>query len=150
MRSSPDRNRPSASSSSDLGASGEENANLEPILGIPNVHLLGHKSYDSLPGYVRGFDVAVVPYVRSRYTESCFPIKFFEFLASGKPVVISDLPALKAYFGDVSSRGLADEFVECCARAAEDPATGKARRVDSSSENDWSSRIQKLMEQIEC
>ena len=129
---------------------GEEGATLDGIAGIPNVHLLGHKSYESLPGYVRGFDVAVIPYVRNRYTESCFPIKFFEFLASGKPVVISDLPALSAYFDAVRVARTADEFVSCCERALSEPDAGKARRIELSFENDWSSRISKLMEQIEC
>jgi len=129
---------------------GEEGASLDAIAGIPNIHLLGHKSYESLPGYVRGFDVAVIPYVRNRYTDSCFPIKFFEFLASGKPVVISDLPALAAYFDAVRVARSADEFVACCERALDEPDDGKARRIALSFDNDWSSRIQKLMEQVEC
>jgi glycosyltransferase involved in cell wall biosynthesis len=129
---------------------GEPQAKLAPIEGIPNVHLLGHRPYASLPGYVRGFDVAVIPYVKNSYTESCFPIKFFEFLASGRPVVISDLPALGAYFDAVHVARTAEEFVERCAHAVEHPEAGKARRVELSFQNDWSSRIDKLMEQIEC
>jgi glycosyltransferase involved in cell wall biosynthesis len=129
---------------------GEDGASLAPIEGLPNVRLLGHKDYESLPAYVRGFDVAVIPYVRSRYTESCFPIKFFELLASGKPVVISELPALAAYFQAVYVARTADEFVACCARAIEDPERGKPERIALSTQNDWSSRIRKLMEQIEC
>ena len=129
---------------------GQKNASLESLKGIPNVHLLGHRDYASLPGYVRGFDVAVIPYVKSRYTESCFPIKFFEFLASGRPVVISELPALSEYFDAVHVARSAEEFVELCERAIDGPDSGKARRLELAASNDWSSRIQKLMEQIEC
>ena len=128
---------------------GEDHASVAAISGIPNVHLFGHRPYASLPGYLKGFDVAVIPYVRSSYTESCFPIKFFEFLASGRPVVISDLPALEAYFDVVDVARTASEFVERCVRAVEDPRAGKARRMALAMENDWSSRIAKLMEQIE-
>jgi glycosyltransferase involved in cell wall biosynthesis len=129
---------------------GEENASVEPLRSLPNVHLFGHRDYSSLPGYVRGFDVAVIPYVKSRYTESCFPIKFFEFLASGRPVVISELPALAAYFDAVGVARTAEEFVTLCERAIDAPDEGKARRLELASANDWSSRIDKLMEQIEC
>jgi glycosyltransferase involved in cell wall biosynthesis len=102
------------------------------------------------PQYLRGFDVAVIPYVRSKYTESCFPIKFFEFLASGRPVVISELPALERYFDAVLVAKTADEFVELCAQAVAEPERGKARRLELAAKNDWSSRITKLMELIEC
>jgi glycosyltransferase involved in cell wall biosynthesis len=128
---------------------GEEGASVERISKLPNVHLFGHRPYASLPGYVRGFDVAVIPYVRSSYTESCFPIKFFEFLASGRPVVISDLPALAAYFDAVGVARTADEFVERCVRAVDEPENGKTRRIALATENDWSSRIAKLMGPIE-
>jgi hypothetical protein len=65
-------------------------------------------------------------------------------------VVISDLPALAAYFHAAQVARTADEFVACCARAIEDPERGKPERIALSTENDWSSRIRKLMEQIEC
>jgi glycosyltransferase involved in cell wall biosynthesis len=129
---------------------GEKGASIAPLRGLPNVHLLGHRDYGALPNYVRGFDVTVIPYVKSRYTESCFPIKFFELLASGRPVVISELPALAEYFDAVHVARSASEFVECCTRAVSEADTGKARRLALAAENDWSSRIRRLMEQIEC
>jgi hypothetical protein len=64
--------------------------------------------------------------------------------------VISDLPALAGYFDAVRVARSADEFVACCERALAEPDDGKARRIALSFENDWHSRIQKLMEQVEC
>ena len=55
---------------------------------------LGPKPYDELPRYVAAFDVGIIPYAANSYTPSCFPLKLYEYLAAGKPVVASGLPAL--------------------------------------------------------
>ena len=67
-----------------------------------NIHLLGYRDYEDLPTYIKGFDVATIPYRINDYTRSVFPIKFFEFLATGTPVVISALPSLVDYYEEVS------------------------------------------------
>ena len=63
----------------------------------PNIHLLDYRPYASLPNYLRGFDVTVLPCLLNEYTRSMFPMKFFEYLAAGKPVVGTRLPSLTDY-----------------------------------------------------
>lgn len=60
-----------------------------------NVHLLGPRSHAELPSYLAAFDVCIVPYRSSPYTASVVPTKMFEYLAMGKPVVMSALPELE-------------------------------------------------------
>lgn len=115
----------------------------------PNVHLLGHRPYESLPGYVKGFDVAVVPYKQNEYTANVFPIKFFELLASGKPVVISALPALADYYDRVDVARSAEEFVAACERALADPAGNQAARLALAAENTWEHRVERMMAHVE-
>lgn len=62
----------------------------------PNVHLLGPRAHASLPAYIGGFDVCLIPYRMSSYVQSVVPTKLFEYLAMGRPVVSSDLPELRA------------------------------------------------------
>lgn len=64
---------------------------------LPNVHLLGPRDYAQLPDYLRGFDVATIPAAANDYTASMFPMKFFEYLAAGRPVVAANVPALADY-----------------------------------------------------
>lgn len=66
-------------------------------LALPNIHLLGARDYRLLPQYLRGFDVATIPARNNPYTASMFPIKFFEYLAAGLPVVATELPALAEF-----------------------------------------------------
>jgi glycosyltransferase involved in cell wall biosynthesis len=114
----------------------------------PNVHLLGHRPYETLPGYVKGFDVAVIPYRKNEYTANVFPIKFFELLASGKPVVISDLPALTDYYDSVLVARDADGFVRACEQALAEPQAGVEARLALARENTWEHRVERLMTHV--
>ena len=63
----------------------------------PTVRLLGARSHDQLPGYIKGFDVGIVPYVFSDYTANVYPTKLNEYLAMGIPVVATGLPDIKRF-----------------------------------------------------
>ncbi len=54
---------------------------------LPNIHYLGPKSYDELPGYLSGWEVALIPFLRNESTHFISPTKTPEYLAGGKPVV---------------------------------------------------------------
>jgi glycosyltransferase involved in cell wall biosynthesis len=115
-----------------------------------NVHLMGHRPYASLPSYLSGAQAAVIPYRVNSYTESVFPIKFFEFLASGSPVVISALPALEKFYDEVEVAQNETEFLESCERAiADNDEERRARRVALAKENSWPKRIGDIMARIE-
>ena len=54
---------------------------------IPNVHLLGYKSYSEAPAYIQQFDVGIIPHRQSPFVTSTNPMKMYEYLACGIPVV---------------------------------------------------------------
>src|SRR5205814_8288260 len=63
----------------------------------PNVHMLRWRPYASLPCDLRGIDVALWPQQINDYTRARFPMKFFEYLAAGRMVVGTKLPALAEF-----------------------------------------------------
>ncbi|CDX04755.1 glycosyltransferase involved in cell wall biosynthesis [Desulfitobacterium sp. LBE] len=63
-------------------------------LESPNVSYLGLKSYDSLPGYLHGFNVSLIPFKLTPMTMGCNPIKLYEYAAAGLPTVATPLPEL--------------------------------------------------------
>jgi glycosyltransferase involved in cell wall biosynthesis len=128
---------------------GDKTTDVGVLAAEPNVHLLGHRPYETLPSYVKGFDVAVIPYKQNDYTANVFPIKFFELLASGKPVVISPLPALADYYDRVEVARSAEEFVAACERALLDPARGQGARLALAAENTWEHRVERMMAHVE-
>jgi glycosyltransferase involved in cell wall biosynthesis len=124
---------------------------LAQLKALPNVMLMGHRSYHELPRYLKGFDVAVIPYRINDYTRAVFPIKFFEFLASGKPVVISALPAVERYWEAALVARTAEEFVEKCEVAiTADSETARERRLELARENSWPERVRKLLGFVEA
>ena len=73
---------------------GVPSTNLARLCAHPNVHLMGARPYALLPDYLRGFDLALLPCPINAYTRSMFPMKFFEYVAAGVPIVATALPAL--------------------------------------------------------
>ena len=65
--------------------------------GKKNVHFLGPRSYKELPRYLKSFEVAVIPFVIDGVTLKASPIKFYEYLASGIPIVSTELPDLLGF-----------------------------------------------------
>lgn len=76
---------------------GEGHTDLSSLLNKKNIHLLGPRPYQDLPSYMKGLDVALLPLQKNAYTHSMFPMKFFEYLASGLPVVATDIASLHDY-----------------------------------------------------
>lgn len=81
-----------------IGKVGEGQPNTDLKLNAsPNIHLLGPKSYSEIPNYMHHFDVGLIPCPINDYTQSMFPMKFFEYLASDTPVVARNIDALKEF-----------------------------------------------------
>ncbi|MFO7628067.1 MAG: glycosyltransferase [Prochlorococcaceae cyanobacterium] len=76
---------------------GDPSTDLGALRALANVHLLGPRPYGDLPAYLRGFDLALLPCPINAYTRSMFPLKFFEYVAAGVPVVATALPALEDF-----------------------------------------------------
>jgi glycosyltransferase involved in cell wall biosynthesis len=76
---------------------GEKAADLDRFHPYGNVHFHGGRPYPSLPGYLKAFDVCLLPSRLNEYTRNMFPMKFFEYLAAGKPVVSTALESIAQF-----------------------------------------------------
>ncbi len=99
----------------------------------------GSPPYAELPCYLKGWDVTILPNVLNEYTESMFPMKFFEYLAAGKPVVSIDLPALPRRIRFV--RGI-DEALKGTVASLEE-------RISVAREHTYEIRTNKMLQLIE-
>ena len=116
-------------------------ADVSEIKKLPNVHLLGEKTYDSLPLYLYWFDACCIPFEINTLTESTNPVKFYEFLSAGKPVVSTMLPELKPYKDWVYLARDKHKFLLNIEKAlSENDETRIKARIEFGKENDWSSR----------
>jgi glycosyltransferase involved in cell wall biosynthesis len=114
-----------------------------------NVRWLGAKSYADIPRYVAAFDVAIIPYLRNAYTQSCFPLKTFEYLAAGKAVVASGLPELEGMEPYVVLAEDAGGFISAVEEAlAHTSPSNVAARQELAAANTWETRTHRLLELI--
>ena len=109
--------------------------------GSPNIHLLGTKRYEDLPRFVHRFAVGLIPFKLNRLTQSIDPIKLYEYLAAGKPVVASDLPEVRRFGDLVSIYHSHEELLELIeVNLKESGAAGATRRRRVAMENTWEQR----------
>jgi glycosyltransferase involved in cell wall biosynthesis len=123
-------------------------ADLKPVDGLKNVHFLGEKPYAELPGYLAYFDVCTIPFKLIPLTLATNPVKFYEYLSAGKPVVSIDLPELMQYANDCYLARNANEFLNELDKAlAERNDQAKIdRRILLARENSWDARVSRLVE----
>jgi glycosyltransferase involved in cell wall biosynthesis len=120
---------------------GDPETDVSALAVEPNVHLLGPRDHHDLPAVLRGAAIGFIPYRRSRLTASIFPMKVYEYLAAGLPVVATGLPSLKG----VSEVALVDG-VDATVRAieqalAEDTADRRRARSAAVQDNSWENRL---------
>jgi glycosyltransferase involved in cell wall biosynthesis len=80
-----------------IGPEGEGQPSSRRPPSLPNVHIFGARAYGRLPYFMAHCDAAVLPVPRNRYTSAMFPMKFFEFLSAGLPLISTRLPALAEF-----------------------------------------------------
>lgn len=127
-------------------------AEIDKIRHLPNVHLLGRKPYEDVPAYVKGFDVCLNPYLMDETARNCSPLKLYEYLASGRPIVSVDMPEARK-FADVIGIGSApDEVLQRLDEALRPEATGPdavSRRIAAAAPHTWDRRFAALEQVLE-
>lgn len=110
---------------------GEGSTDLSVFENYKNIYFLGTRSYRSLPAYLKGLDVGLLPLQKNSYTHSMFPMKFFEYLSAGLPVVATDIDSLRPYSQMASvvapDPDLFLAAIEAAWRSSPDHAAQKAR-----------------------
>ncbi|RST32318.1 UDP-galactopyranose mutase [Sphingomonas ginkgonis] len=94
----------------------------EDLPKADNIHYLGGKSYDELPAYLSGWDVALMPFAINEATRFISPTKTPEYLAAGRPVVSTPIRDVKRHYERVNGvriAGTAEQFVDGIDKALE-------------------------------
>jgi glycosyltransferase involved in cell wall biosynthesis len=114
-----------------------------------NVHFTGHVAYEDLPAFLHEADVLTIPYVENEATRAVFPLKFFEYLATGRPVVASPLPSL-AHFEGVARFAEGVEDWQRALREAMADAPEKARQRRALARRyTWERRLEEMSRALE-
>jgi len=122
---------------------GNKSRGLE-IEDLPNVHFLPPVPYADLPAYAAGFDVCVLPWeTEQSFTSYGSAIKVREYLATGKPVVISPLPEYEPMRDVLRIARTRDDFLRLVEEALhENDAAAVARRRAAVASGTWDARAE--------
>jgi len=129
---------------------GDPDTDVSKLARLPNVHLLGSRRQPQLPGILRGADAAIIPYARNSLTDGIFPLKVYEYLAAGLPVVATRLPAL-ADVADVRLADDAGQMIRELERALHsDSPERRTERSVRARANNWEARLEEISGLIEA
>jgi GT2 family glycosyltransferase/glycosyltransferase involved in cell wall biosynthesis len=109
----------------------------------PNVTFLGLRPFEEMPELLWHFDVCLIPFRLNAITDAVDPVKLYEYLAGGKPVVASPIREIEPYRDVVDLVQGADEYEKAIERALadSDPHRAAERRAVAS-RNTWFQRYQ--------
>ena len=114
-----------------------------------NIEFLGPRPYENLPGYLKKFDVAVIPFVIDGVTLKASPIKFYEYLASGVPIVSTELPDLLPLKDHAYLVKDKEDYCNKIERAINDDKDNlKNDRINISKKYSWKARFETLNKYI--
>jgi glycosyltransferase involved in cell wall biosynthesis len=122
---------------------------LRTLAALPNVVWAGPLPYDEVPRAIAAFDVGLIPYLANAYTRSCFPLKLYEYLAAGKPVVATGLPELAGLEPHAVVAHDADAAVAAVDAALDslgDP--DREARQAVAAQNTWETRTARLLDLV--
>ncbi|WP_061212877.1 glycosyltransferase [Syntrophomonas wolfei] len=124
--------------------------NVSELPQRPNLHWLGFKDYKDLPAYAQAFDVGLIPFKLSSMTESVNPIKMWEYMAVGMPVVATALPEVYKFQELIYYSENEEEFIENIGKAlVTDNPFRQKQRMELARQNSWSARAVEIIDIIE-
>jgi len=95
-----------------------------------NLHYLGGKSYSELPSYLKGFDVAMMPFALNESTKFISPTKTLEYLAAHKPIISTAIyDVVRDYSDIIPIVNNAEEFSNALAGFLQETTDQRALRL---------------------
>lgn len=113
-----------------------------------NVHFLGRKDYSVMADYLSCFDVCMIPFRKSKLTDACNPIKMYEYLSMGKPVVTTDLEECRMNMIKYSKsyQKFYRNILDCLGPQNKEEIQS---RISFAKENSWENRVNDIRTIIE-
>lgn len=119
---------------------------VDRLAALSNVHFFGHKDKEELPGYMKAFDVCLNTFKKNELTDRVNPLKLYEYLASGRPVVSVDMPGVMEFKEIIEIAGDYEGFLAAVERAlATESAGRKRRRLEAAAGNSWENRVKEML-----
>jgi len=125
--------------------SGGAQEKVKSLTQLQNVYVLPYKPHAKIPIYLKGFDVGLIPFKVTPFSNAMNPLKLYEYLAVGLPVVSTMLDELKCYSKTISISLNVDDFVFLIEKALQDNSPDKIlNRISFAQQNSWDQRVEEM------
>lgn len=124
-------------------------AEVGAVKDLENVHFPGKVSYEALPGVLSTFDVGIIPHEVNAFTASMNPLKLYEYLSVGIPVVATPVAGIEKFDKNVYTAASAEfgkKLEKALAEASEDLSMDRKKEAQKHS---WQERVQAMLSHIE-
>jgi len=123
----------------------DEKFQKSELHALPNVHFLGRKAPEELPGYIKGFNVALNPQIINPITDVNYPLKIDEYLAMGKPIVATKTTFMQYFKEAVYLAATKEDYVPLIEKALQEDSPELARqRTALAHEHSWENFVAKI------
>lgn len=117
---------------------------------LPNVHFLGSKNVDELPGYIQYFDVCMNPQLVNDLTIGNYPRKIDEYLAMGKPTVATLTPTMDIFKDHVYLGETAMDYIALIEKALKENSEEKEQqRINFAQSHTWENNVLEIGNAVE-
>jgi GT2 family glycosyltransferase len=119
-------------------------ADIKPLQGRSNIHLLGEQPYENLHEYLSVFDVCIIPFIKNSLTDATNPVKLYEFLSAGKPIVATRLNEISIYQDYIHLAGTFGEWELAIKESLSEEKTDEllTHRYEFARSNTWKLRAE--------
>lgn len=116
---------------------------------LPNVHFLGRRSSRDIAAYFKEFNVGIMPHLQNEFNRHTNPMKLYEYLAAGQPIVATPSPGLEEFKGIVRFASTPEAFNQelLQALAENEPAAASSRRA-LAQQHSWSKRVEVMFDKL--
>jgi hypothetical protein len=125
--------------------------NIDKLFALPNVFWFDSVGKDFIPAVIRSFDIAMIPYnLEFEFNKYCYPMKLFEYLYLGKPVIATPITELNRYPELVKTGNSAAEWKKILAGITGNPS-GKSTAVRMrklATQNSWENKINSILKYL--
>lgn len=104
--------------------------------------------YSKVINYIRGFDIAIIPFRRNRFTDGVNPNKFFEYIAGDACIVSTDLPDLLLIRDSINVARTIDDFISMCKSDVSSLNFGEEKYQEIKRDATWENRIKVIEETV--
>ncbi len=118
---------------------------LQPLQHISNVHWLGKQPFSALPEILKGVDICLLPYAQGEATRYRSPLKLYEYLATGKPIVSTPHPEVTQFSNliTISPAETFDQAIESALKT--DTPQARAKRIQAAQQHSWDARVDEIL-----